>query len=68
MKTFDISYRKNSTAETRIYRNVVIVGSFGSEEEGASIGYQALISECEGEKAYPRRFKYDKIAWMTLSN
>lgn len=68
MKTFDINYRKNSDAETKIYRNVQIVGSFGSHEEGTNIGYQALMPECEGEKAYPRRFKYDKIEWMMLSN
>ena len=68
MKTFDINYRKNSNAETKIYRGVQIVGSFGSEEEGANIGYQALMPEFKGEKAYPRRFKYDKIEWMTISN
>jgi hypothetical protein len=68
MKTFNINYKKSSSAEPKLYKNVSICGSFGSEEEGSNIGYQALMPECEGEKAYPRRFKYDKIEWMTLSN
>ena len=48
MIAFDIKYKKRTSAEPRIYKNVIICGSFGSEEEGSNIGYQALMPEIEG--------------------
>jgi len=67
MIAFDIKYKKSTSAEPRIYKNVIICGSFGSEEEGANIGYQAMMPEMEGTEPMPRRFKYDNIEWMMLS-
>ena len=48
MIAFDIKYKKTTSAEPRIYKNVIICGSFGSEEEGSNIGYQAMMPEMEG--------------------
>ena len=67
MTTFTINYKKSPTAEPKLYKNVSICGSFGSEEEGSNIGYQAMMPEMEGTEPMPRRFKYDNIEWMMLS-